>query len=463
MTRRRIAVAAISLVLVLAGLAVSRRLLQRAARPVAAKPPAGTAPAPEPSPAPPADGGQGFLYGRVTTVAGATYEGRLRWGREEEAFWGDTFNGVRKGNPWVSRVPEGKLPKEQRPIELFGVEIARREVRPDVSRLFMARFGDLARIEGSSRKVRVTLRSGTVAELDRFASSDFDDDVRVWDREHGVVDLDSRLIRSIDLLPTGRLDAVPGRLHGTVRTKQAGFTGFVQWDREKGLGSDELEGDSAGKATRFRLDSVRSIARLADDGSLVTFLDGRTAILSGNRSLGPGNRGAYVDDPRYGRVLVSWGAFDRVDFTPDGSGPGYGDFPPGRPLSGSVSTRAGRRLAGRLVFDLDESETTETLDAPSRGVDYTIPLGLVASIVLPLRKETDARHARVTLHRGEELLLERSGDLGEGNAGMLVFVEGVPSPEYVPWSDVEKVLFDRPPTMYPAIEGRDEREEKGPK
>ena len=90
-----------------------------------------------------------------------------------------------------------------------------------------------------------------------------------------------------------------------------------------------------------------------------------------------------MDDRRYGRVLVSWDAFERVDFSPGGSGPAYDDFPPGRPLTGGVTTRAGRRLAGRLVYDLDESETTETLDAPSQGVDYTIPFGLIASIVLP--------------------------------------------------------------------------------
>lgn len=29
------------------------------------------------------------------------------------------------------------------------------------------------------------------------------------------------------------------------------------------------------------------------------------------------------------------------------------------------------RVTGRLVYDLDESETIETLDAPSQGVDYT--------------------------------------------------------------------------------------------
>jgi len=53
-----------------------------------------------------------------------------------------------------------------------------------------------------------------------------------------------------------------------------------------------------------------------------------------------------------------------------------------------------------------------------------------------------ARLARVILRDGEELQLERGGDLGEGNAGMLIFVEGRPRPEYVPWTDVEQVDFD---------------------
>ena len=144
-------------------------------------------------------------------------------------------------------------------------------------------------------------------------------------------------------------------------------------------------------------------------------------------------------------MLISWDAFERLDFSAGGSGPAYADFPPGRPLTGSVTTRAGRRLAGRLVYDLDESETTETLDAPSRGVDYTIPFGLIASIVLPGRE----KRARVTLHNGEELQLERTGDLGERNGGMLIFVDGSQRPEYVLWTDVEQVDFERPPSMYP--------------
>ncbi len=395
---------------------------------------------------PPSAAYRGFLYGRITTDGGAIYEGRLRWGGDEEAFWGDYFNGTKDENPWVAHVPLERLPKERRPIEIFGFELAHRERRIDLGRPFMTRFGDIARIEARGLDVRVSLKSGTVFDLDRLSAGDFDDGVRVWDDRRGIVDLGSRRIRTIEFLAAARPGAAPDRLHGTVRTRQGDdFTGFVQWDREACVGSDELDGHTADGELSLRFDTIRSIARRSRDSSLVTLLDGREIVLADTRKVGHGNRGMYVDDRRYGRVLISWDGFERVDFSPGGNGPAYGDFPPGSPLTGSVTTRAGHRLAGRLVYDLDESETTETLDAPFEGVNYTIPFGLIASIVSPGGEERD----RVTLHDGEELQLERAGDLGEGNAGMLIFVEGRQRPEYVPWTDVERVDFDRPPAMYP--------------
>src|SRR6185295_20158375 len=63
----------------------------------------------------------GFLYGRVTTVDGAAYEGRLRFGDNEEAYWGDYFNGAKAENPWATQVD--RLPTESKPISIFGVEI----------------------------------------------------------------------------------------------------------------------------------------------------------------------------------------------------------------------------------------------------------------------------------------------------------------------------------------------------
>ena len=464
MNKATIAGGAVAIVLIVLALVAGYRAREQDVDPAAA-----TSPAITPSTAAAAEAHPSFLYGRITTYDGATYEGRLRWGGDEEAFWGNYFNGFKDENPWVAQVPLERLSEERRPIEIFGFEIPRGERQIDLGRPFMARFGDIARIEARGKlglrgvlesgiefdpDVRVTLKSGTVFDLDRLSAGDFDDGVRVWDGRRGVVDLGPHQIRTIELLPTARLGDVPDRLHGTVRTRQGDFTGFLQWDREEAVGRDELVGYTADGELGLRFDTIRSIARHSRNSSLVTLLDGREVVLSDTRKVGHGNRGIYVDDRRYGRVLVSWAAFERVDFSPGGSGPSYDDFPPGRPLTGSVTTPAGRRFAGRLVYDLDESEITETLDAPSQGVHYTIPFGLVASIVLPGRGERAAGRVRVTLQSGEELQLERTGDLGEWNAGMLIFVKGRERPEYVPWTEVEQVDFDRPPAMYPPVGGR---------
>lgn len=448
---KRARIAAVATVLVLLALAVGYRALKRNVNPTTATSPMAASQTTEET----ADAHPSFLYGRITTVDGVSYEGRLRWGGNEEAFWGDYFNGAKKQNPWVAHILPERLPKEHYPLKIFGLAIAQRERPIDLSRLFMARFGDIARIEASGRNVRLTLKSGTVFDLDRFSASDFDDGVRVWDGTRGLADLDSLRILAIELLPTPRSGAAPGRLHGTVRTRHGEqFDGFVQWDRQDCLGSDELTGHTASGERSIRFDTIRSIARRSGDSSLVTLLDGRQVELSGTHAVGQGNRGVYVDDPRYGRLLVSWDAFERVEFSPGGSGPAYGDFPPGGPLTGSVTTRDGGRFAGRLVYDLDESEFTETLDAPSQGVDYTIPFGMIASIVPTGDESCRTQRARVTLHSGRELQLECAGDLGQGNAGMLIFVVDAQRPVYVPWSAVQQVVLDRPPAMYPTLGGR---------
>lgn len=388
---------------------------------------------------------QGFLYGRVTTVEGGTYEGRLRMGDGGEAFWGDYFNGSRVQNPWGSYVPPERLPRQSGGFEIFGLRFGRRQRPVEPQRQIMVRFGDLARIEARGRDVRVTLKSGAVLDLDRMESSDFDDGLRVWDGKRGVVDLDSLRIRAIELLPTPRLEEVPSRLHGRVRTDAGDFTGFIYWNRKDGLGSDELKGeDAGGKRIRLPFDALRSIARSSRKASLVTLADGREVVLSGSPGVTDLNSGIYVEDSRYGRVLVPAFLYRRVDFSPGGSGPAYDAFPPGRPLTGSVTTRAGRRLAGRLVYDLDESETIETLDASAGGMFYNLLFGRIAAIVPPGSGEGEAQPVRVLLHGGEELRFEPGSDLGGRNAGLLIFTAGRERPEYVPWAEVQRVDLDPP-------------------
>ncbi len=394
-TVSRAAVIAPAFVIALAALVLTgnhRALEQgvdaRAAAPIAAASPGDQA---TPSSTASAQGaGRSVIYGRVTGADGATYQGRLRFGGDEEAFWDNYFNGYKDENPWAVHTPLHQASRS--PIEIFGIRLPPWGADDNLGRPLMARFGDLARIDARGRDLRVTLKSGTVVQLDRYAADDFADGLRVWDASRGVVDLDEWSVHSIEFLPAATLAAAPARLHGTVRTAHGDFTGFIQWDRKEAAASDVLVGRAGDGERRLPFDTIRSIARRSRDSAVVTLLDGRTVVLAGTSHVGDDHRGIYVDDRRYGRVLVSWDAFERADFSAGGAGPAYDDFPRGSALTGSVTTRAGRRLSGRLVYDLDESETTETLDAPSQGVDYSIPFGLIGSIT-SVGQERGARRA----------------------------------------------------------------------
>lgn len=386
-----------------------------------------------------------LLHGRVTTVDGQAYRGRLRFGGDEEAFWGDYFNGRKDENPWIAHMPPGARPRQG--VRLAGIRIGADAAA--VRRPFMARMGDIAKLEARGRNLWVTMKSGTVHHLNRYAADDFADGLRIWDPTHGVVDLDEGRIRTIEFeaAPAGGAEP-PYRLHGTVRTRHEGvFTGFIEWGRKGSLPLDDLHGrTAAGEQVRLPFVTVRSISRLSGERALVTLLDGRELVLSDSRHVGDGSRGIYVDDARFGRVLVSWNALDHADFTPVGvaagdSGPAYGAFPAGVPLAGTVSTAGGRQYRGRIVFDLDESEITETLDAPSQGVDYTLPFERVASIVLPGGGRASGA-ATVVLSNGERLELERAGDLGPYNGGLLIFTGAGEAAEYVPWRHVVRIDFD---------------------
>lgn len=404
-----------------------------ALRPYLQEPPAG--------PGAPTTGAMhpGQLYGRVTPVDGDLFEGALRFGGDEEALWSNHFNGVRRSNPWLDYLPPESGARPRRGWDFLGMEISVAR-RPQYKRPFLARFGDITRIDARGRDLRVTLKSGTVARLDRYAADDFADGVRVWDRSGRVIDLGERRIRTIEFFAPPAMGAGPQPLFGTVRTKQGVFTGLIQWDREAALLQDRLQGRSVeGDPVDLRFDAVRSIVRHGGEGATVALQGGGEVVLSRARSGGQPHRGLYVDDARYGRVLVSWDAFERLDLHP-GTAPGYDRFDPGHALAGTVTTRSGRSLHGRIVYDLDEQESTETLDAPAGGVDYMIPFELIAAVepLGPAAREG----ARVQLRSGEELRVQQGGDVGAANAGILVFAPGAATPEYVPWVEVERVELE---------------------
>lgn len=378
---------------------------------------------------------QGFLYGQVTDTDGTLYQGRLRFAGDEEAFWNETFNGVKADNPWARHVPRDQL-SVTRPRTVLGMRVGERSVAMNLVRPLMVRFGDIRRIEAHRRDIRVTLKNGRVIVLDRFEADDLADGLRIWDVTRGVVDLDEWSIRAIDFLPAPARSDAPLRLHATVQSTHGSFSGTVQWNREQGVASDVLIGRTDASDEALRFDTISSIERLSTDQVRVTLRDGQQRMLPDGSGIGRHHRGIYVHDARFGRVLVSWHALIRMDLAVVASGPGYASFTPGQPLQAEVLTRSGQQCAGRLVFDLDESETIDTLDAPDGGVDYSIPFDRIAVI------EPDHQaSARISLHSGEVLQLQPAGDLGEGNAGLLVFATGSSSPDYIRWQDVERITL----------------------
>lgn len=387
----------------------------------------------------PAQDNRGFLYGRITTHNGSAYEGRLRWNNTEEAFWGDFFN-AEKEDSYIDRIPR-KERRRRDSIEVFGIPIGISRGVTNEGRQLVARFGDLQRIEVErGDDATVVFKSGT-----RYAVSggsndiERDTEITVWDRAAGEIRVRWKEIRTIDFLPTPADLAVPDfRLRGTVHTDDGIFRGYIQWDQDECLSSDKLDGETRDGDMSLRMGEIRSIERRGRNSSNVTLRDGRTFVLDGSNDVDSSNRGIYVHDWRFGRVLVNWDAFRRVDFDPPGdSGPAYTDFHPGRPLFGKVTTDQGKAYRGRLVYDADEMETMELLNGERHDVEYSIPFARIA-FILPERSDS----TRVIYKDGRELKLEEGTDVGEDNAGVFVFEQGQKEPRYIPWKDVRRVDFE---------------------
>lgn len=391
------------------------------------------------SAAAPAHDARGFLYGRITTTSGSVYEGRLRWNDKEEAFWGDFFNAGKEDMPYREHIPQKERRRES--IEIFGVRIGIGWSEDEGGRQLGVRFGDIRRIEiKRGNEATVVLKSGARYDV-RGGSNDVDSEtlITVWDRASGERRLQWNKIRRIEFLPAPANLTVPAfRLRGTVHSEGGIFRGYIQWDQDECLSSDELDGRTSDGEVSLKMGEIRSIERQGRDSSKVVMRNGRAFVLQGTNDVDASNRGIYVSDSRFGRVLVNWDAFRRLDFDPPGdSGPAYTDFRPGRPLFGKVSTAQGRTYRGRIVYDVDETEMMDLLDGKRQGVEYSIPFARIA-FLLPEKSGS----SRVVLRNGQEMRLEDTADVGPENAGVLVFEQGQAKPRYIPWEDVRRVDFE---------------------
>jgi hypothetical protein len=378
---------------------------------------------------------QGHLYGTVVTDGDRSYTGFLRWGTEE-TFWDDHFNSTKEDLPYLEEHRQEK--RRRNKIKIFGFTVGYRWEDYQTTRMFIARFGDIDHIDvRRGQKIKVTMKDGSVFDMEG-GSNDVGATVTVWDDTLGEVDIEWEKIDSVDFKPTPASAEPPGRrLYGRVETGEGTFKGYIQWDLQECLTIDKLDGETDDGDLSIEMGKIRSIEKRNRRGSNVELTDGREFVLEGTNDVNSSLRGINVEDERYGRLKISWDAFERVDFeeAPD-SGNSYDSYKGSGPLTGSITDYDGGSHSGRMIYDLDEEAGWELLNGSLEGIELNIPFEAIRSIE-PQKDD----ESKVVLKNGEELVLHDGQDVSERNDGIVVFRDNGRE-RHIPWDQVQQVQFD---------------------
>ncbi|MCZ6767201.1 MAG: hypothetical protein O7D32_09765 [bacterium] len=382
----------------------------------------------------------GYLYGRVITVDGTTYQGEIRWGREE-TFWDDMFNTTKIENPNIDYLDDDELESIERKDRSWWDDTFSWGRDDEHTHRFAVRFGDVRAIEMDGDEVEIEFNNGMKMAFEG-GSNDIGASIIVLDAETGRVKLKWDRVKRVEFMNTpNRLEVKLGDpLYGTVETRHGSFTGLVQWDHEECLTSDVLDGDTRDGDMSISFGNIESIEKKGKNRSLVTLRSGRKLELRGSNDVNHDNRGIVVKDPDFGKVKVMWNDFEKVTFETKSrtSGDSYGSYGSPRELIGSVRTSDGDTFSGRIVFDLDEEWDFEILDGSRGDTEYMIPFRSVARIIPENRNSTT-----VELKSGKTVRLENSQDVTRHNDGILVFaLSREDDPVYIRWKDVEEITFN---------------------
>jgi hypothetical protein len=389
----------------------------------------------------------GRIWGRVETVSGRTYEGFIRWDRNEGS-WVDVLDGTK------DRIPEGYLvwndrtgtaePVPERIVDYGGYRISfpdHLSTSPSTAESGI-RFGHIRRLEvRDARGATVELKSGRVLDL-WGGGTDLGRSLReiVVEEPGGrSVDLTWEDLVALELA-TAPPGAAPSgrRLHGTVRDRFGHeHTGFIAWNAEKILDTDRLEGREGTATRQIPFGRISSLERTGS-GASVVLADGGSVQLVGPGDIGRGSQRILISDPGLGSVEVRWRDVESVLFHRPSLTPAYGDFDGGRPLTGTVVTREGAELSGLIRWDADEEYTWELLDGNRDGAAFDVELGEVITIERLLGEtvkvgvgvgvsvDRERREGvRVVLRDGRVLELSGSNDVSQDNKGIWVRVEPV--------------------------------------
>jgi hypothetical protein len=391
---------------------------------------------------------EGFIYGKVFTVDNKVYEGPIRWGKEE-VYWVDLFNAGKEKNKnlrYLSSREREQLDDRQHSWGEWNGGYWRKwfdggeRNENDYTHQFTCQFGEIKSISPAGRKYAdLVMQNGDRITVTGEGYNDVDLEIRIMDPEMGELDMSWGRIEKIEFMKAPKI--IPNKfgkpLYGTVEAFGEKFTGFIQWDHDERLSTDKLDGDSEDGDVSIEMGKIRSIERRGGS-CLVILKSGRELRMEDSNDVDSGNRGIIIMNKDLVAVDVDWREFDKVTFseTIPATLPAFDEFADQRPLKGSVVTRDGKTLVGRIVYDLDEEYTYELLQGKRDDYEFITSFRQVKKIE-PLSEY----RATLTFLSGEKITLDDAQDVGERNQGILVFSDAKTDPVYVLWEDVKSIEF----------------------
>lgn len=386
----------------------------------------------------------GRIYGKITTVDGDTFEGLIRWDKNE-ASWVDVLNGTKELDADQADLTSQSSRRKTKRVQVFGLNVAEWDMDGEWSGQAESgiRFGHLKALEPrGDDEAKLTLKSGETLIL-TGGSTDIGSNMReliVEDVNEGETELSWEDIERVDFsAPKAGAESTLGdRLYGTLTTRRGDtYTGFVAWDVDEVFGSDILEGESKERTRKVKFDKIAAIERYSSSGSTVRLKAGEEIVMKGSNDVDESNNGIIISDPAFGQITVDWDQFEKLEFSTAPTQPKYDQFDGGKRLNGTVTTEDGDTYTGTIRWDNDEEYSWEILDGEYRDIQFDIELGLVKKI-----ERSTSRSCEVTVSDGRIFRLRGSNDVDSGNKGIFINT-GKGKEILVDWEEFTKVEFTK--------------------
>ena len=389
-----------------------------------------------------------FIYAKVSTFLGDTYEGQVRWGNEE-AIWTDRFNANKVYNENIDFLSDDEIlqlkqeKQNWKAADWKQYDVA--QLAGDKSEYaflhqFSCQFGEIKSITMTRwKKAELKLRDGSKVTVSGGGANDIGIPITIYDKKSGKVILEWMEISKVEFLkePSKFKSSIGEPLYGTVYTSQGKYSGMIEWDDDERVTSDELNGHHKKGIFKAAFAKIKAI-QPHKAGSLVTMEDGERIYVFGTNDVNSKNRGIIVTNDEIGHINVDWENLERVEFAPkQKKGKGYSQFQKPKEIRGTVKTKEGKSLKGKIVFDLDEQFDFEVLNGGHGKMQYEIPFRNIKRI-LPYGDSNSI----VELKSKQKIKLRDSQDVSFKNEGLLVFHQDSTNPIYVSWREVEEVVFN---------------------